>query len=1634
MTGEKQRSRDAEAETANHAAAPTVAHRLPGRLRLKTIDCDAATLGQIVRRLSTLDGVRLARGEPLTGSILIEFDPRRVEEAEILSLATQDPVSESQELAAEAAPIVQPHHHSHSVIYDGVSRRGGKLVRRVRVAVRGLDRNSRVARHVVDRLACRPGVHAQASPLTGRVLIEFDEELTELRELLADIGMVELPALPGEDEPTHPLDPAPLTQSAARVTGAAVGLGVLATQRIVGAEGPILSDGAWGYVSGAFNLAQSIPWVRQGTRRLLGRNAGDIALGLPDIALSALIGSPLSLLVNGFGALRLYTTAAARRKSWQNYEERLGDGAPVEPGAIVRIDPGEVTSMPCVVIEGSGTAIDSDGIASHFEPGSELPAGARLRGTGPFVLEICDSPPFEPTPRPIPPTPTVNQRYDEWNAPVSLMFATLLGIATRSPARAFEAMLCLSPRAATAGTEAAHLNAAARVLRGGSVVVGTRRHRHIVLPDTLILESVRVLTEGLEVAQTEVMDPKLDQAEVHRIAGQVAHSCGSPWADAFGRSSAPASGRYHRGSAKAIVDGVEFWVDRIGNHDERRPRGRLGLALSRETANGRRELARVFIRPRLAADLPRLVECCRENGVDLVVLASRSSEVAADTAARAGVRLIHENGTDLIERLQADRKRVAYVSDGAHGAEPFAQCDLAIGLTTGRRGRFSARADILAPDLTAVQSIIEAGAISKRSIRDTVTLSVLGNLAGAVFCLSGPTGIVAASRAAYIATLASFGAAALRFRGGDRALAYTDRFADPHPEQKWGKKGVEEVLTLLDTSREGLSEEEAKRRLQDRLQVEKPAKFGDSAFLRAVGAQLRSPMIGIMAAGAALTYAVGTPIEFGLVTITILANVLFGAWQERQVEGASKALAHVTPGFATVLRDGIEKRIPASDLVTGDVLMLAAGDRIPADARVIGSESLEVDEASLTGESLPMAKSTHAALDSGRTLLEGSDVLVGRARAVVVAVGRNTRMGSIAAAISQDETVSTPLNNRLAVLLKQFLPLAAGAGAIVFGAGILQGRHWMPEMVLATTLALSAIPEGLPLLAGVAEVAVSKRLAKHGANLRRLGAAEALGRVDVACTDKTGTLTVGRLELSMAATRDRVAMLDGGRSGKEISSAIREMVRAAALASPHPEADDVRAHPTDMAIIEGATRLGLVEEISEVRDGEMPFAPNRGFHASRVGARVLVKGAPEELTPRCTHIRTDHGDELLDKIEQAALLDEAERIAGRGMRVLMVAEGAASTSLDDPLQLTALGFLGIRDPIKPSARDAVDRCRRAGVRVIIVTGDHPATARAIALEAGLEANECHVLHGAQLTALSNQDLDVRMKTVSVVARVTPLDKLRIIESLRRMGHVVAMTGDGVNDAPALRLSDVGIAMGRGGTEVARQAADVVLADDDFGTLVEALVEGRGFWRNIRRSLGLLLGGILGELGFMAIATAIGVPAPLNTRMILAMNLITFGLPTLAVALQEPEHRDLSSLAREGEASLQMPLRQDVFRRAIATIIPSLAAYLVALPFGAAQAQTVAFGVAIGSQLTQTLDSGQVETGLTKTVLGAVGTSLGLMLAAMFVPYARTLLTLAIPSLGSWALILAGAAVAPFFARLLSGIRLPQRETRALAFA
>ncbi|MBW3656593.1 MAG: HAD-IC family P-type ATPase, partial [Gemmatimonadetes bacterium] len=747
---------------------------------------------------------------------------------------------------------------------------------------------------------------------------------------------------------------------------------------------------------------------------------------------------------------------------------------------------------------------------------------------------------------------------------------------------------------------------------------------------------------------------------------------------------------------------------------------------------------------------------------------------------------------------------------------------------------------------------------------------------------------------------------------------------DPHPE-RWGRRDTASVLRALDTTEEGLSGAEAAIRRRAATPVTPRDGLWSTIF-----EQLRSPLTLILAAGAALSFSLGSTADAAMIGAMLVANAGAGAWQEQQAGEAVEALQRMGAATARVLRDGQTVTVSAHEVVPGDVLLLAPGGRVVADARLLEANGLEVDEAALTGESLPVAKAPDAAHDAARIVLEGSDVSVGTGRAVVVAVGRGTRMGAIAAALSLDEAQGQgPLTARLNELLGQFLPIAAAGGILVAASGLLRRQPLVPQLAIGASIAIAAVPEGLPLLARVGEAGVARRLAGRRALVRRLSAVEALGQVDIACTDKTGTLTEGRLRLRLVADIERESALSDLLEANPQTADLRHILLTAALAGPHPDASDAATDLTDVVVSEAGQRAGLDEPMRAEREAESPFDAARSFHATVVGGRLCVEGAAEALVPRSDRVRRNGEEVLLDEAGQAELLARARHLAERGLRVLMVAEGVPDIGADDPQRLVALGFLGISDPLRQGVPEAVRRCHDAGVRVMMITGDHPATARAIASDAGLPCDDDQVLTGAEIAGLPDSELDARLERATVIARATPLDKLRIVESLQRRGHIVAMTGDGVNDAPALRLANVGVAMGRGGTEVARQTADVVLTDDNFSTLVEALVEGRSFWRNIRRALGLLLGGNLGELGLEAGAAVLGLASPLTTRQILTVNLITDVLPALAVALQQPAHRELAALSREGAGALEAPLRREVLRRGTATALPSLGAYLFA---------------------------------------------------------------------------------------------------------
>jgi magnesium-transporting ATPase (P-type) len=1579
-----------------------VVHSSRGRLRVHLRHWSGREARRIEARLRACPGARAVEANPWTGNVLIVFDAAVTDEPALLRALGALPARPAPQRTEPARPA------QHAA-----------RERQAQIPVRGLHRDPDLARRVVQHLQRSHGIRALAKPLTSHVLVQYDERRVFFEELLASVAHLELPGLPGEDLPRHPLDPLPLRQGVIRVVGALIGLGVVTFRRLntggTAAEGGAVA--AW--AAGVISLLQGVPPVRNRLHPLLGRDAVELLMGGLGIIALTIADVPLGLVLAGVEALVLLGEVIARRSAWRRYEANLHGLTAAGAGTMIRLEAGMRVPLAATVVEGTGTATAASGLPSPLAPGSPVPAGAELSG-GPFVLEIEGGRSFAERPRPAPPAPTLYDRYHRVGPPLGLALAALAVARTGSPIRALEALLLLNPRTAVIGLEVANLAAAARALRGGLTVVGSRAERVIQLPDVLLLREPRLLTDGLEVAAVLAPEGPAAGPEVLALAAGISAAARSPWGPVFAvRQAVHATEATFNGLwATAVVGGQKYYLgppeDPHPILDAYQSSHQGGYLLEVRRYEAEEAIGFVALRPRLRKGAEALVKTCQRLGVRLELLPGDAPTSAQAVAWRAGVTLTPSaDAAATVRQRQRTGAVVALVSDSAEAAEAFAVCDLAVGLAHGYGGFFPARTDLLAPDLQAVADLLEAGARRRVAVRDGVVLSIVSNAVGAALSLfGGEVGARRASLGVYATALAATGGALYRSRGGRRPESLLGYLVDPHPE-RWGSRAPADVLRAFNSTEEGLTSLEAEAR-----KVPAASATGRDRLLTALGNQLRTPIISILAGGACLTIVLGQPLNTALLGLTISINIAVGVWQEREVGRAADELRRLTAGVARVWRDGHLRAITPGEVVPGDVLQLAPGERVAADARLLSVAGLEVAEAALTGESLPVAKGPDQPGDADRIVLEGTDVVAGTGRAVVVAVGRHTRMGATAAALNVERQDESPMGARLGQILHLALPVAFGGGALAGLAGLLYGAAPTAQLTVGVTTALSAIPEGLPLLAGVGQAGVARRLAARRALVRRVAAIEALGRVDVVCTDKTGTLTEGRLALRVLADQDQQARLPG-----PLPAHLRELLLAAALASPHPDSPPGTVPPTDLAVVRAALEASLGEPMRAPRQAVLPFDSARAFSAVLFPGRLCVKGAPERVAPRCTRQRGAGGTAPLDAGGRQALLERGARLAEGGLRVLLVAEGPATAAPDDPQGLTALGFVGISDPLRTTVGEAVRRCQAAGVRILILTGDHPSTARAIAGEAGvLTPGRDAVVRADDLAGLADAELAGRLEGVAVVARARPLDKLRIIEGLQRHGHVVAMTGDGVNDAPSLRLADVGVAMGRTGTEVARQASDLVLTDDDFATLVEALVEGRGFWRNMRNALALLLGGNAGEVGLGVGASLLGFGSPLNAAQILIVNMITDALPSLAVVLQRPEHRNLAVLSREGLSALDQGLRRDVLRRGLATGVPSLGAFLLMQGLGrAAEAGSVAFTSVVATQLAQTLEVGRVEGILSRQVVGAVAGSLVVLLGTVTFPPLRNLLGLQTPSPLGWGAIGGAAASAVLLSRAISGL-------------
>jgi len=718
-------------------------------------------------------------------------------------------------------------------------------------------------------------------------------------------------------------------------------------------------------------------------------------------------------------------------------------------------------------------------------------------------------------------------------------------------------------------------------------------------------------------------------------------------------------------------------------------------------------------------------------------------------------------------------------------------------------------------------------------------------------------------------------------------------------------RSKEEALQQLSSNREkGLSAQQVAE-LQAKFGANRLREKKKKSTVQRFFDQFKDVMILILIAAAIVSFVIicveqnwGELFEPALILLIVILNAIMGVYQEGKAEKALDALKNMSAPHARVIRDGQESVIDAAELVPGDIIRLEAGDFVPADARLLQSVSLKSEESALTGESVPSEKESDADVaenaplgDRSNMVFSGCSITYGTATAVVTATGMDTEMGKIANLLDNESDAQTPLQQKLAQLGKYLGIVALAACAVIFVVGLLNDTDPLDIFMTAVSLAVSAIPEGLPAIVTIVLSIGVQRMVKRNALIRRLPAVETLGSASIICSDKTGTLTQNRMTLVKA-------YLDGATDTEEIhtqnSEEIKKLLAWGTLCCDgsvvfEGESEKHIGDPTETAIVLAAHKNGMPKESlnqSYPRLAEIPFDSDRKLMTTvnRIDGKnvVIVKGAFDMMAVRCVKGDLQKAKEMTERMSENAL-----RVLAVGYKEIDTVP-AVATSEELENGLTFMGLVGMIDPPRPEAKVAVATCRRAGIKPIMITGDHVVTASAIARELGILLDGDRAITGAELDAMSDTELDAQVEQISVYARVSPENKIRIVKAWQRKGQVVSMTGDGVNDAPALKAADIGCAMGITGTDVAKGASDMTLTDDNFATIVEAVKEGRGIYANIKKVVGFLLGTNIGEVITVFLSMILWAKTPLLSMQLLWINLVTDSLPAIALGMEAVE--------------------------------------------------------------------------------------------------------------------------------------------------
>lgn len=759
----------------------------------------------------------------------------------------------------------------------------------------------------------------------------------------------------------------------------------------------------------------------------------------------------------------------------------------------------------------------------------------------------------------------------------------------------------------------------------------------------------------------------------------------------------------------------------------------------------------------------------------------------------------------------------------------------------------------------------------------------------------------------------------------------------------WHNLPVDEALRILDSRRHGLTDSEAEERLE-RYGVNELSRRKKTSLVVLFLKQFLSPLIYILLGAAVISLVTQHYIDAWIIFGVLLANATIGFLQETRAERAMEALLRMAAPKAKVRRNGMVKQIPAREIVPGDIILLEIGDKVPADARLMEASNLKVDEAILTGESMPVEKHTlplHGEVplaDRKNMVYMNTIVTYGRAAAVVVSTGMSTAIGSIAATLEEIEAEKTPLQESISRLGRFIIFLVLGALVILFIEGLLKGIGWLDMFFLAVAAGVSAIPEGLPAVVTVVLAMGMQAMARRNAIVRKLVAVETLGSATVICSDKTGTLTLSQMTVQRIFCGGRWIEVSGEgyvpkgefwHDGKVFSPGdfppLAMHLKIGALCNnallvrdSGEECCSIVGDPTEGALLVAAAKAGLDKEGLETRYPrleEIPFQSEKQYmltsHVADGARMAFIKGAPEKLLSMSSSVLRDDGRVVpLDSAHIEAIKKAHDTMARQALRVIATAyidlpvEAVELTEAMILGKLVFVGLFGMADPPRPEAKEAIKLCKQAGIRVIMITGDHKVTAEAIARQ--LELLHGETVTGAELQAMDDDMLADRIENISVFARIEPLQKLRIVRALKRRGYIVAMTGDGVNDAPALKAADIGVAMGITGTDVSKEASDMVLADDNFASVVAAVEEGRAIFNRLRNVLFYLLSSNFGELlGLILCVLAVG-KAPLLALQIIWINLVTDGASAIPLGLEGKTGDELKQPPRHPRVGLLFP--------------------------------------------------------------------------------------------------------------------------------